>query len=25
MTELKLVAKPVTVDDLVVEDFVKTP
>jgi NitT/TauT family transport system substrate-binding protein len=25
MTELKLVPKPVTVDDLVVEDFVKTP
>jgi len=25
MTELKLVAKPVTVDDLVVEDFVKAP
>jgi len=25
MTELKLVAKPVTIDDLVVEDFVTTP
>jgi ABC-type nitrate/sulfonate/bicarbonate transport system substrate-binding protein len=25
MTELKLVPKPVTVDDLVVEDFVTTP